>query len=456
MKEELLHFVWRCRHFDVRNLQTTTGERIQIIEFGRYNRDAGPDFLHAKLRIGDTVWAGNIEMHLYTSDWERHGHSEDPAYDNVILHVVLKEDRVIYRPGGERLICLELQQHLLPGLLGRYEVLVQTQSWVPCGPQLPSVPEPLWGLWLERMAVERLETYTERLQGLLRENLGNWKETFYQWLARGLGLPANGQPFFDLACRTPMALLRREQSSLLSVEALLFGQAGFLIGPFREPYPVNLKQRYDFFRKKYRLEPMPVVVWKFMRMRPADFPTLRIAQLAAVIYERSFLFSRCMQGKTIQELMEVFEVHTSEYWSRHYHFARAAKRVRERSLGQSIIRRLLINVIIPFQFFYAQTHQRSNDREQALELLAKLPAENNHLIRGWKKLDVASGNARHTQALLHLKRNYCDARRCLDCQIGSYLLGRRASDPKAFVTPTKTHRIENSRQDVLDIDNTQT
>jgi hypothetical protein len=423
MKEDLLHYIWRMQRFDRSALQTTSGQPLEILQPGIHNTHAGPDFLNARVRIGDTLWAGNVEMHLKTSDWLVHQHQEDPAYNNVILHVALEEDCLIERQGGERLPCLEMKKRIPPKLTAHYLRLLHNEAWIPCQNQLESVNGLTRDLWLDRLAAERLEEKARELAQELEHNRGNWEETFYQALARSFGAKVNGEPMAMLARNTPLALVGKHRNSLFQVEALLFGQSGLLQQTFEDEYPLSLQREYEFLRKKYSLSPIPAASWKFLRLRPANFPTIRIAQLATLLSQTSNLFSKVMAARDIREVENIFEVKLSNYWWAHYTFEKSSPRQRK-ALGRDTIRLVIINAIAPFLFLYGQRKGDPRFQEKALAFLESLHPENNAIIQRWQALGMPAASAFNTQALLQLKNEYCDRKRCLECAIGNAILSQ--------------------------------
>lgn len=427
MKEELLHYAWRMRRFNANNLKTTDGQDIEILQPGQLNTHAGPDFLNARLRIGDTIWAGNVEMHLRSSDWLQHGHQSDAAYDNVILHVVYEEDTAVYRMNGTDIPCLEMKQRISRRLAAHYQRLIQSEQWVPCANTIEQVNELTRNLWLDRMAAERLEVRANKIQDQLLRNKEGWEETFYQFMARSLGGRVNAEPMQMLAERTPLLLLYKYRHSLFQVEALLFGQSGLLNGAFEDEYPQRLKQEYQFLKQKHGLAPLPPQTWKYLRLRPANFPTIRIAQLATMIYQQAGWFSKAMAAYDLTELNNLFAIKLSNYWWDHYTFDKASQR-QAKALGVQTVRSIIINTVVPMLFLYGTRKGDPRLRDKGLDLLEKLPAEQNKIVREWKKHGMKAAAAYHTQALLHLKQQYCTPRRCLECAIGNALL---KPNPKA-------------------------
>ncbi len=421
MKEELLHYLWRTKRFNFTHLPTTQGEVIQILYTGDYNTHAGPDFLNARIRIGNTTWAGNVEMHLCASEWLRHGHAADKAYDNVILHVVLEEDVPILRASGERIPCLEMKALIEPKLSSKYLELLHSEYWIPCQTQFAQVSEMTRTLWLERLLVERLEQKTEIIAQALARNQQNWEETFYHLLARNFGMQVNMEPFELLAKSTPLLLLAKHKNSLMQIEALLFGQAGLLESDFEEAYPNQLKKEYAFLQKKYHLTPLRGESWKFLRLRPANFPTVRIAQFAKLLFQSNHLFSKMLAAASVEEIENMLELKLSNYWLTHYRFDKISPK-RAKKLGKNTIHLLIINTIVPFLFLYGKYKSEERYQDRAFALLEQLPPEENNIIEHWQTLGVKPESAYQTQALLQLKKHYCTAKKCLNCSIGNAIL----------------------------------
>jgi len=421
MRESFLHFLWRTRRFNAQNLLTTQAQPIEIQVIGEQNTHAGPDFFNSRLRIGDTHWAGNVEMHLSSSEWLSHGHSSDPAYDNVVLHVVLEEDQPILRSNGERIPCLELKGRIPAKLLENYERLEQEQAWIPCEHFFQTVPEIVRLNWLDRLLVERLELKTNATAAALDATNNHWEEAFYRMIARNFGLKVNVEPFDALARSLPLLTLAKHKSSLLQVEALIFGQAGFLDEIQVDDWPKELAREYQHLAHLYNLSPLPVSQWKFLRLRPANFPTVRLAQFAALIHQSVHLFSKILEARNLRELENLFQVQPSPYWKNHFQFHKPSIH-REKPLGRDFIHLLVINTIVPFLFHYGKSKELEEPQKRALALLEELPPESNVILEGWTALRVNARNAFQTQALIHLKTRYCDQKRCLECAIGTSIL----------------------------------
>lgn len=421
MHESFLHFLWRTRRFDAQNLYTTEGQSIEIQHAGEQNTHAGPDFFNARLRIGDTTWAGNIEMHLHSSEWGTHGHSADTAYDNVVLHVVFEEDQPVFRTNGERIPCLELQGRIPPKVLENYERIEREQAWIPCQHFFRAVPDIVRLNWLDRLLVERLEIKTAAIAEALEATENHWEEAFYRMLAHNFGLKVNAEPFEALARSLPLLILAKHKPSLLQVEALLFGQAGFLEKKQKDDWPNQLAREYRHLAHKYGLTPLSVSQWKFLRLRPANFPTVRLAQFAALVHQSAHLFSKTLEAQNLRELENLFEVQPSAYWREHFLLGKVSAR-REKTLGRDFIHLIVINTIVPFLFHYGKTKGLDEPQKRALALLEELPSESNSIVDGWAALDVPARNAYQTQGLIHLKTRYCDSKRCLECAVGNAIL----------------------------------
>lgn len=421
--EAFLHFLWHTKRFDQKELRTTEGLPVQLIDSGQWNHHAGPDFLHARVRIDDTLWVGNVEMHLNASDWLQHRHQEDPAYENVILHVVLVEDVPIFRRSGDRIPCVELSGRIPAGLLRKFRQLRHTLAFVPCQAELPEVSPLILQSWLDRLAVERLEAKTVQLEECLEACRHDWEEMVYREVGRCLGYSVNSQPFAWLTAQLPLSIVRRYRDRPLSLEALVFGQAGFLERHFVEEYPQQLQREYRFLQKKHHLQPLDPAVWKFARMRPANFPTLRLAQLAALLLHRQHWLANLLDADSPEAIADFFEAETNPYWHWHYRFEQSGKSP-PRHAGLGMVGRQIVNVIAPVLFLYGQRKEQKRLQQRALDLLEALPPEDNRIIRYWRQLGIMPATAFHTQALLQLKEHYCSRQRCLECAVGREILIR--------------------------------
>ena len=436
MREDFLHYLWRLARFDLRDLRTTEGVPLTIQQFGTHNTNAGPDFDDARLRIGDLQWAGRVEIHVKSSEWYRHGHEQDPAYDAVILHVVMEEDEVVYRSNGSRIPCLELKGRIPVGIRNSYWRLLHHATWVPCQNQLTGVPASVRSIWLQRVLAERIErkaaAFTDHLTACGRD----WEEAFYRTLARSLGGKVNAAAMEMLATSLPLRVLLKHQHSLLQLEALLFGQSGLLpaADPAENAYLTRLRREYALLRVKHGLQPLPATTWRFLRMRPNNFPTVRIAQMACLYHRSGQLFGKALAAAGQKELVNMFVVSLGNYWREHYRFGPATTDRSDRTLGTNAIRSLLINAVVPAYFAYGKLRDDERYRERALALLEALPAESNAVITKWRKLGWAATTAAETQGLLELKAAYCSATRCTTCAIGCTILNRPGEDDAPLLT----------------------
>ena len=421
MNEDFLQFVWHTRRFEQQGLTTTEGATVLIVSQGIWNKHDGPDFLDARIKIGATLWAGHVELHTRSSEWRHHQHQNDPAFDNVILHVVFEEDEPVRSAKGGRLPCVELKTRIPSRLWTRYLQWQHGQHWIPCQRMIDQVGALHRSMWLDRLLVERLQLKTKVLSERLATNGNDWEETFYQFLARNFGLTANAEAFEELAMSLPQRILARHKDQLLQLEALLFGQSGLLHDTPGEDYPRQLRSEYEFLRKKYKLTPLSATRWKWGRLHPANFPTVRLAQFARLVQQSAHLFSKILEVEQQCDVEALFAVELDGYWKNHFTFGKTVDKG-PRRLGTDTVRLLTINTIAPFLFLYGATMGEEAYKEKALRLLEKLPAEKNSILKQWESLGWKATNAFESQALLHLKKNYCNQRKCLHCAIGAELL----------------------------------
>ena len=420
--EDFLHYVWQFRSFDFNDLQTTRGENLKIINPGLLNKNAGPDFFHAKIEIGNTTWAGNVEIHLKSSDWLKHNHQVNPTYENVILHVVYQHDAEITRIDGTILPVLELKSRISKDLISKYENLFLTLTDFPCIAQIGRVDELIVDSFLSRTLVERFEQKTNAVTETLNELNGNWDETFYRFMARNFGFKINALPFELFAKAVPQHIYARHKNNPYQIEALVFGAAGFLNDHFQEEYPRKLKAEFQFLQKKYNLTPIDVSLWKFMRMRPQNFPTIRLAQFAALITKANHLFSKIMEIKDVVELRTLFEdLPVNDYWKTHYHFKKVASSVNIQ-IGKTSVDNILLNTVALFLFAYGKHTATQYFISRAIKLLESLPAEQNAITDKFTEAGVKMTNAFASQGILQLKKQYCDEKKCLSCGIGIKIL----------------------------------
>jgi len=421
MNEMFISWIWGHRQLD-RELRTESGEPLVVLHPGDPNRDSGPDFFNARLRIGDTTWAGNVEIHVVSSDWYRHGHDADPAYDRVILHVVHDADRPVFQRNGEPVQTLVIRGKYPASIHDRYRKMMSGQDWIPCIRQLDPGQDFGFGLWAPALAVERLESKSEAIKHQMTACGNDWEEAFYRHLAASFGFRTNSMPLELLAKSLPLKVIRRHCSSVFQVEALLFGQAGMLGKPFSDEFPQKLKKEYQFLRGKYDLKPLEDGLWKFLRLRPANFPTIRISQLAGFICRMEARFTGLLETGSLHEIGKALDIPASAYWDDHYLFDRLSAS-RSKKMGEQSLNLLMINGVAPFLFHYGREKGLPAICESILEFLSLAPGERNEQTERWRRAGFGAGNALHSQALLHLKRNYCDMKRCLECRVGVRVLG---------------------------------
>ena len=422
MNEDFLHYLWKYRLFGP-TLTTSNGEPIEVMDTGFHNHDSGPDFLNARIRIGQTLWAGHVEIHLNSSDWVGHSHHLDLSYHNVILHVVYNDDLDPTSDLAPAAPCLEVAKHVDYKLFYRYHAFLDALGWVPCHDQINHTDHLIMTSWLERMLAERLTESAQYVLKLFEETNNDWSETFYRLLARSFGLRLNSEPFEMLSARLPLSVILRHRTSLFQLEALLFGQAGFLNDDFKDDYPVRLKIEYSYLRGKYHLQPLSAHLWQFLRMRPAGFPTIRLAQFADFWHRNEMGIDELLKCSINDAFRERFAVTASDYWTDHYLPDKISVH-RHKVFGDDAINRLLINTLPSLLFAYGQVYGNNQLTERAVSILEQLPPEVNNETKRWVALGIKPASAAETQALHFMKKNYCDEKKCLHCSIGNYLLRR--------------------------------
>lgn len=415
MNESLLQFIWQYSLYKPGELYTTNGEQLNIISPGKLNRDAGPDFLEAKIKVGKTILVGNIELHINSSDWLKHGHHNDLAYSNLILHVVYKNDS---KNILDHTPVLEIGKHIPQYVIAQYTNLIQTTHILPCATQLHTVKDIVKESWLNRLLAERWEQKLADWKELLQKSAGDWRNLLYWRMAANFGFKVNTVPFLALSRSLPLNILAKHRENLTQIEALLFGQAGMLETSFSEEYPKILQAEYKYLKQKYKLQPIAAHQWKFLRMRPANFPTIRLAQFAGLVHKSLHLFSQIIETNTIKEIQPLLDITASEYWNTHFLFDEPYKNPTDKHLGTSSVHNIIINTIAPIQFLYAYKHGMSSQQEKALQLLDTVPPEQNKVLKLWKENGWNVVNAAQSQSLLQLHNNYCSAKCCLECSIG--------------------------------------
>ncbi len=423
MKEEFLQYLWATKQVCSSDLITTSGQSIKIINTGEQNFHSGPDFFNANLKINDILWTGNVEIHIKTSDWLKHKHQNDTAYNNVILHVVFENDMDLKMNNGQPMATLVLKNSVDQILYENYLRLVKSPAKIACAIQVKEIPAIKMISWLSKVVVERLERKVGELKIELEQNSNDWEELFYRHLAKQFGMKINADPFQWLAAALPFTTVSRQKDSLLQLESILFGQSGLLPEIEEDDYTATLIREYLFLQTKFQLRPLPTHSWKFMRLRPNNFPTIRIAQLAGLLFRQPKLFRLCMETTNLAELNNIFEVSASDYWNNHYRFGKISKNY-PKNLGKQAINVILINTVVPFKFLYGKVNGDDTLVQDSISLLEKIESEDNKIIRAWKSAGILPGAALESQALLELQKIYCDKKQCLRCELGNYLLGR--------------------------------
>jgi hypothetical protein len=416
MNERLLQFIWRFQYFNQQELLTTKGLPLRILHPGFHNQNQGPDFTNGRIILEDLQLAGTVELHIKTSGWNAHGHTGDRHYTNVILHVVWEHNTE--EPLG--IPVLELRNRVPASLLSLYNQFMSRPSAIPCASQLQQVPDITWHSWKERMVTERLLIRMEWAEQQLHRTNGNWEELFWRSLARSFGMPLNADVFEAIAVSLPVTLLARHKHQIHQLEAMLLGQAGLLEEKLEDAYPVLLQKEYRFLQKKYQLQPVKPLL-HFLRMRPSAFPTIRLAQLAMLIYQSSHLFSKIREADDVAALRGFFQVTANDFWHRHYTLTIESS-FREKQVGRQMANSLLINTVLPLLVFYAARNNDQPLQEKCMQWLMQLPKEKNAVTTFWEQAGVEHQNAFDSQALLQLKKAYCNELRCLSCAIGSAIL----------------------------------
>ncbi len=416
ISEKLLQYIWQFQYFNSTSLTTTTGESLQILVPGMHNKNQGPDFLNAKIYTAGTTWAGNIEMHIHASDWYVHQHNEDKNYNNVILHVVWKNDDHPALPFP----TLELQSRVSALLLGKYEELMQSSMFIPCQQHIAVVPEFIFSAWKERLLVERLQQRALVIEQMLAKNSQHWEECFWWILAKNFGIKINADAFEKIARSIPLNVLAKHKNQVQQIEALLMGQAGLLDKTFRDAYPNMLRREYMFLQKKYGLQKAYAPLY-FLRMRPANFPTIRLAQLAALIQQSHHLVSTIKEAEGLETVQKLLKVTANDYWHYRYMFDEETA-YRKKTLGDQMIRNILINTVIPVLYAYGYLNSNESCKNKALQWMEEVDVENNSIIKGFSALGVKSRSAFDSQALIQLKNDYCNYKFCLKCAVGNRVL----------------------------------
>lgn len=423
MQEDFLHYIWKHKKFRFNNLETTTGESIVVTSVGQHNFNSGPDFFNSKIKVGDQLWAGNVEIHIKSSDWFLHSHEQDQAYDNVILHVVWEDDTEVFRKDNTPIPTLQLKDVVDVTMLNNYEKLFAKQNkWINCENDFPSTDDFVLSNWLERLYLERLERKSETINTLLVASKNDWESVFFKMLTKNFGLKVNGESFFSLAQSIDFSIIRKVQSNPQILEAFLFGQAGLLEKDIEDAYYLNLKNEYKFLKQKFGLQNNQVLPLQFFRLRPPNFPTIRLSQLANLYNKHQNLFSKVIELNEVEDFYELFKVSTSDFWKTHYTFQKASK-TSIKTLSKSFVDLLLINTILPIKFCYAKQKGVEIDSE-IIKIATAITSEKNNIISAFNNLKKVSKSSLDSQALIQLKTEYCDKNNCLKCAVGNQFLNR--------------------------------
>lgn len=395
MTEQLLQFIWRFQYYNHRKLTSAKGESIHVISPGTYNTNQGPDFFNAKIRIAQTLWVGNVELHLCTSGWKKHGHDGDPNYSNVILHVVWEDDEA---ENNHSVPVLELKTRISKILLDRYRELMNSTSFIPCEKLIHTIPDLNWKSWQERLLAERLIRKASTVGDYLKQCQYNWEEVFWWLLARNFGMKVNADAFEEVARSLPLKILRKHRNQIHQLEALLLGQAGLL----KEDKSLQAEE-YAFYNSKYQLKKTHTRM-QFLRMRPGSFPSVRLGQLAILIHNSAHLFSEIKESASVADVKKCFAG------------------VKKKRLGDDMVNNIIINSVVPILFAYGEYYKEEQYKLKALRWLEEIETENNSIIKGFRNLNIKSNNAFDSQALIELKTQYCDCKNCLNCGVGNWLL----------------------------------
>lgn len=420
--EQLLHYVWKHKIFPLKELKTTTGQQVEIIDTGLANTNAGPDFFNAKIKLDGVLWVGNIEIHQASSDWFKHGHHTDVSYDSVILHIAAKIDTEIKRSNGE--IIPQMQLSCPESVCTNYKELLETDSYPPCYRIIPSLSSFTLHSWMSSLQIERFEQKAALLAERLKRCQNNWEDAFFITLARNFGFGLNGDAFETWANHIPLRAVDKHRNDLFQIEAIFFGQAGLLADSINDNYYLRLKKEYAYLQHKFGLTPMDASLWRFLRLRPNNFPHIRIAQLTCLYHRAYGLLSRLMETETLQSVREILKEGTSEYWLTHYTFDGTSPS-RPKTLSNTSLDLLIINTVVTFLYAYGLHKGNEELCTRASLFLEELKAENNYITRMWDQCGMKAANAADSQALIQLKKEYCDKKKCLYCRIGYEYLKRK-------------------------------
>lgn len=423
MRENFLHYLWKFQKFDITDLSTSNREPLQVVSVGGHNFNSGPDFLNAKIKIGEHLWAGNVELHLRSSDWYRHGHNNDEAYDSVILHVVWDHDLDVVRHDNSIIPTLEISKIVSQDILENAgNLLLGNKQWINCENEFNNVDDFIFKNWLERLFFERLEIKVKPIEKDAENSKYNWEATLFNSLTRSFGLKLNHDAFDSIARSIPFSVIRKNQFDWFSLEAIFLGQAGLLNKDLDSEYYLQLQSEYFYLKNKFNLQNDHVVRSQFFRLRPANFPTIRLSQLAQLYSTVPALFSKIIAINSRSEMIQLFDVGASSFWNSHYTFMKQSP-LQIKKLSNSFIDLLIINSVILIKYVYSKYNTKIN-REDLLTLIRSVPKEQNSIINGFERLRKMKISAMESQALIQLKTNYCDKNKCLQCEIGNQILNQ--------------------------------
>jgi hypothetical protein len=419
MQEDFIQFVWQNQYFRKVNLSTTEGSSLSIIHPGYLNSDAGPDFSSAKLKIDGLEWVGSVEFHVHSSYWYSHNHEDNKAYDNVILHVVWEHDKDVYRSDKTLIPTLELKDKVDKMLIISSNKLVKSSEVIPCGNSYSSIEDVIKNSMLDRVLMQRLERKANEILNIQELNNNDWEETSYQILARNYGFKVNSLPFYQLSKSIPLKYIKKQRNNQSQVEALLFGQAGLLSDKIEDEYYLMLKSEYHFLSKKYQIQSEAIhqSQWKFLRLRPANFPTIRIAQFAKLLVSIGSVFSHLVHTDDLKVLKNKLKSTPSSYWNSHYQFGKVSTEA-NRTIGDNSLNNILINTVAPLLVAYGKKMGSQMHIDRAIDLLESIKPESNKITRTWLNLNQKALNASDSQSLIELYNEYCVKRKCLKCSIG--------------------------------------
>ncbi len=421
MSEKFLHYIWQHKLYYPQQLQTTEGQTIEVIHPGTRNTNGGPDFFNAKIKVDKTLWAGNVEIHQNEGEWVKHRHHKDAAYNNVILHVVEQLSPPTINSNNRAITVCQLKYP--DKLKERYKQIFLNKQWISCANAINQINSFNLDQWLNRLLIEKLEEKSDLIEALLDASKNNWDQAFFILLSRSFGFGLNGLPFEMMARQTNLKVLLKHADNLFQLEAILFGQAGLLSSLKQtDAYTKALVNEYTFLKSKYNLTPIEQHLWKFLRLRPSNFPTIRLAQLASIIHKTKGQFETLQDINQVKNTYEILSIETSEYWQNHYRLGVKTQRKTIKQIGQLSIQRIIYNTITPYIFIFASKHHDEKRKEKIIDFLYQQPPEKNRILSNWEKLGIKTQNEARAQALIFLKNSYCSHKKCLNCHIGHEVL----------------------------------